>query len=883
MVVTHSFSIRKKNVFTKILEDKITLLQIVMDPPESPDALRMPIVEVMSFFAVQPSRDVVDAAKTLHRVTSQQGVELSRDIFSVQLEKQKKEREEPSHTALMVVVRVYQKFHLRHENLLPFFLREARKHLARRRSLVHSMLEGIGCKVTLVTGEKKIFGFYRRKERVPEGITVFKAVKGFHSKITEAFLRLDRVPSRQFQDYVAPDLPVVYRVGTRMDNPSLPVGFPRATSGTLLVCGSKNSEVVSVLQQLISSFSTTGFRSQIFVIDTYNEFNHIIQQLQARPPNTVHLQVFRLGVNLHINLCDVISPKSPSGKKQESKVRAAWKAHLISQILLNSIHTSEYLSSRYAIPLESQIRRTATKNHNFTLREVTLNIGGGGEEELEENPEGSDIMFSDMMTLEAITGILEQLQAFPEVNYASFAGHYSDNLIREGTITFFQFGAQPPLIRRATVAFLLHNLSQTMNDGCVVLTHAAEFLRRQTSNKYTQEYTKSIVLDAYNTLTAQNVVLLGTHRLHSLVKNIDTFDEIKNCLYLKMTNDEDRELVFTRHELDFERPFSKKSYNYRQQRFLGIVEGEGLLFREDAPQNVGFHCKLDSPYLLDLNPVFVPETKLRGSETLGLSPTRYEILMKILKLLVHQPCRKDEVLSLIEGRKQGEISLNQFQTLGLYETQLEGGVTYCVITKKGRNYYKWQHDRLNSLPVPLNFEEVKHSRQELDRLESFYDISDSHTDRKKTNEAVKHLVGRLLSYLRLLRATSIPWMRIAEYYDLEVITSLEWQDFRHLFDQAQSLVNNLVLEITHLHQQQSQDEVQQTLQASTIRANQIPRDLNDFLPEDNFTILQQLSRELGLDPYPKTGILDIYFAMQSQHRSLFEEMRMRKKRETTNS
>ena len=120
----------------------------------------------------------------------------------------------------------------------------------RRRSLVHSILEGTGCKVTLVTGEK-IIGVHLRKERVPEGITVLKGAKGFFSKITEVFLRLDRVPSRQIQDYVAPDLPVVHRVGSRMDNSTLPVGFPALTTGAILVCGSNNSEVVSVLQQHI--------------------------------------------------------------------------------------------------------------------------------------------------------------------------------------------------------------------------------------------------------------------------------------------------------------------------------------------------------------------------------------------------------------------------------------------------------------------------------------------------------------------------------------------------------------------------------------------------------------------------------------------------------
>ena len=144
-----------------------------------------------------------------------------------------------------------------------------------------------------------------------------------------------------------------------MDNPALAVGFPTLTKGTVLICGSNNIEIITAIQQLIGSISETGAMKRIFVIDTQNELNGLIKQLQGNPLRDLKTQVFQLGTNIHLNLCDVIIPRSPSGEMQETTASAAWKSHLISQILLSSLNTSEYLTARYAIPLESQIRKRA--------------------------------------------------------------------------------------------------------------------------------------------------------------------------------------------------------------------------------------------------------------------------------------------------------------------------------------------------------------------------------------------------------------------------------------------------------------------------------------------------------------------------------------------
>jgi len=871
-------SVRRMPLATKVLEDKSTLFIM-----QKPDYVKMdipwaPLAGLVSIFALQPRKDFMDAARSLSLVSDEEGVKVIREIFPARSTKSKYADADDSHTALLLLVEVSLKFWVNFERILPILVQKARKKFVKRRSTMHTILQAAGFKVTLITGEQ-ISQVYFHRKRVPEAVTVFKGQKGFHSKLIEPFLQLDRVPSRQFQDYASPDLPVTYQLGTRIKNPARPVGFPTLTTGTVLVCGSNKRETISVVQQLLNGIRTTGTTRQIFVIDTHNELNGIINYFQTHPPKDFPVQMFQLGTNIHLNLCDVIVPRSPSGEKQEIEAQAAWKSHLISQLLLSSLNTSEYLTARYAVPLESQIRKTAKKTHLFTLRDVSLSFGGGNESDVEENSEGN-MIYADMMAIEAIVGVLEQFRSFPEVNYPSFTGHYSNTLVRENTMTFFQFGAQPPLIHRATVGFLLHYLSQSMRKGCVVLTHTPEFLTEQAGYKRDRKIGSSSIMDACNAITSHNILIVSSHQLQELAMNMDTFDEIRNTVYLKMVNAQDRKLVMTRHELKIGQKTKSSAYKQQQQQSLGIIEGEGLLFREDAPQNVGFHFKLDQRLPVDLKPVTVLKTKQRGSETLGLTPMKYEILMKLLKLLIHQPCQTGEIIGILESTKQEELSLNQLKSLGLFTTETDRGATYWIITEKGREYYAKQYAFVNSMPAPLTIEEVGQAHQELKRLESFYDITSSPKERADTNSKVKTLIGRLVNFLRHIRVTSIPWMRIAEYHDLVMIDSLEWQGFRHLFDLAHTMVNNLLLEITQLQKQHSNKEIQQSLQASSITTQAEKKDLNDFLPDDNLMYLQQLSQELGLDPYPTIGIVDLYYALYNQGRSLFDELTKKRGKQT---
>lgn len=868
---------RVMDLHTRLLEDKTTLFIMQVIDKDTDEIPRSPLAELVSIFAIQPRLDIKNAAETLSYVTNQPGVTLIWQVFQTDKEK--------SDTGLMLLVRVSYIFRVPTERFLPAYLQKAQEIFSKRRSTTHTMLQGSGCLVKLIE-KKKLLEVHFHGKKHKEGTTIFEGHKGFVSKQIEPFLQLKGVPPRQIHDFPVHDLPVVHRVGTRLTIPTLSVGFPELKSGTVLVCGSANIEVISVHQQLIASMTSLGHPRQIFVIDTYGELNGLINHFQAHPPRNLNLQTFQLGTNIHLNLCDVISPLSASGKKGENKARAAWKAHLISQILLSSLHKSEYLTSRYSVPLEAQIKKTAETHSTFTFKNVKLDIGGTTEDEVQVNREGTDMMFADMMAIEALTGILDQFRSFPEVNYDAFAGHYSNTLTQRDTLTFFQFGAQTPLIQRATIAFLLHYLSQTIQNGYVVLTHAEEFLSKPKAYGYQQEINSSSLVKACKTIASNNVLLLGSQSLQAIASNQEIFDEIQNYIYLNMTNSQDREILITRHELNLGLGNGKnREYKHSArtlQQYLGIRKGEGLLFREDGAQNAPYHFILESTHPVDLKPVYVPETKQRGSETLGLTPAKYEVLMKLLKLLMYQPRRLDDVLSVVEVSKQSEISLDQYQSLGLYKTELEGGVTYWVISEKGQKYYRKQLEFVSALPTPLTSEEVQHASNELKRLETFYDISSSHDDRRETNTKVKTLVGRLLNYTCQLR-TSVPWVRVAEYHDLRMIDALEWQDFRHLFDLAHSMVNNLFLEIRQLQQQRSTEEIQQSLEVSSIPARPTHKDLDDFLPDENLIRLQEISQELGLEPYPKTGIFDIYYALHTQKRSLFDELKLKKDEEELKS
>ncbi|MFX1505746.1 MAG: hypothetical protein ACFFDC_06480 [Promethearchaeota archaeon] len=851
---------------SKVFEDKVTLFGRQVFNEKELDIPWAPLAELVSFFALQPRKDLKNAARTLSLINNQEGVRLAYEVFSAHSPKAKK-KENESHTALLLLAVVSVEFYIKSERFLPVLIQNAYKQFIHRRSTLHTMLEGTGCEVNLVTG-KEIKQVYFQGKRVAKGITIFKGHKGFHSDLVDQFLSLDRVPSRYIHQFAIPNLPVMHQLGMRVDNPTVPVGFPGLQTGNVLVCGSSNHDILSILQQLTASIAMTGSTSHIFVIDTYSELNGLIHHLQNHSPRGLPLQMFRLGTNIHLNLCDVILPIPPSGDKDNAKARAAWKSHLISQILLSSLHTSEYLTARYSVPLEAQIKKTAERHSSFTLKEVSLSIGGGSDDEVQVNTEGIDMMFADMMAIEALAGILEQFRSFPEVNYGAFTGHYSTTLVRDHTITFFQFGAQPPLIRRATIGFLLHYLSQTMRGGCVVLTHAAEFLSRKTTYQRLREIISSSTVEACNTIARHNVMIMGSQSLQALAMNMDTFEEIKNRVYLKLANAQDRELVLTSHEITF----TNRSPIHTQQQFIGIVEGEGLLFREDCPQNVAYHFKLDPSYPIDLTPIKLPESKQRGVDTLGLPPLRYELLMKLLKLLIYQPRQQVEIEGLFGDDKQGVLALDQFKALGVCGTTLQSGTTYWVITEVGREYYQKQLRHLDLLPIPLTPEDVSTIGEQLTRIENFFDSGASLKSRQAINSQVKNLVGGLLNYVRHLKGTTTPWARIAEFLDIYLINSYEWQDFRQLFDSAHALVQNLLLDLRQLRAEMSNEGLQQALQASAIWSSEEQTNLDDFLPDTTLVQLQQLSHNLGLPPYPETGILDLYFILHTQNRSLFDEL-----------
>ncbi|MFX0149373.1 MAG: hypothetical protein ACFFAJ_01195, partial [Candidatus Hodarchaeota archaeon] len=579
---------------TKLLEDDSTLIQLRMESPKSLDALRAPVAHLVSILAIQPSSDLVDAAKHLHRVVSHPGIQLVRQIFPVQRKTSEMSGRDKSFIGLLLLVRVTLKFHVRSDRMLPLVLTEARKKFVKRRSIAYSILEASGCKITLITGND-LLKVHLHNKKVGEGISVFKGRKGFHSKVVEPFLSLKRVPSRNFQEYPVPKLSVTHRVGTSLNTPTSPVGFPTLTKGMLLVSGSHNPEVITVLQQILGSLTESSSYRRIFVIDTYSELNGLIDSLQKKSLSNHNIQVFRLGTNFHLNLCDVVIPLLSNENRREVEARAAWKAYLISQIILYSLQTSEYLTSRYTVPLESQLKKTAEANHLFTLRDVKLNVGN----EAQENIEGSGMMFADMATIDALIGIIDHFQSFSEINYSAFTGHYANIMVREGVVTFFQFGSQPPMIRRATIGFLLQYLAQTMKDGCVVLTQAHKFLGHKPINYNQSERVSSFAVESCQSIAKRSLMILGSNNLQNLAINMDNFEEIQNCIYLRLANPQDREIILNHHELlldqesssDFT-PFSQ----YSKHKSLGIMEGEGLLFREDLPKHIGFHFKVESNF-----------------------------------------------------------------------------------------------------------------------------------------------------------------------------------------------------------------------------------------------------------------------------------------------
>ncbi len=852
----------------KVLEDKSTLLQI---QHSNKGVLHASTGALISFFAIQPVNDLENAARNLFRVTAQPGVQVIRNIFKALPKKsQGYMRNENSYAALSLLVRINYQFHIRSDQTLPIVLRHVRKEFVKRRSMTHTILLGMGFEIKLIEG-KKIIDLHIQGKKVKEGITVFSSNSGSNSKLIEGFLQLDRVPSRFYQDFIVPDLPVIHRIGSKVDDSSKAVGFPHITSGNILLCGTDNQELLSLLQTLTHSFTNSN-TDGIFIIDTHNEFNGLIRHYQDNPSSLQgkNLQLFQLGHNMYLNLCDVVIPLSKGGKKLDLSTIAAWKAYIISQILLGSLTTSFYLTSRFAIPLETQIQKIGnSSSDSFTLKNVKFSVSGITDED-NLNPEQEskvDDIYADMTAVEQLTGILEHFKAFPEVNYPGFTGHFSNTLAQTGTVTIFQFGSQSPLIKRAVVAFLLQFLSNTVNHQVVVFPHSDEFLGQKTSYNRPQEAVPASLIDSCNDLARKNVLILGSSSLRGLASKLDSFNEIKNQVYLRLANSEDRELIITQHQLSA----GKNKWDSHQK--IGIVEGEGLLFRIDTPSNIAYHFRLGkfNDIQVDLNPINTSMAKRRGSTTLGLTPKKFHILMKILKILYHGSIRTSEAITIIEAEIKGELVLTQYSSLDLYREITELGVSHWVMTSKGRDFYKKQLDVLIDLPRAILSQKIDTVPTRLENLEKFNDASDSDKEKLATNKKVKNLLGGLLNLVYTL-SDAIPWNRVANYNELDSIEGTEHPDFQNLFNSANSLANDLILDFIKIKDNLSDDVLKQKEISSSLVSSTASTSLDEFLPIDTLLSLKSISKELELEQYPKNGIISVHFTLHRIGKNLMAEL-----------
>ncbi|MHA2136707.1 MAG: hypothetical protein ACW98G_02365 [Candidatus Hodarchaeales archaeon] len=753
---------------------------------------------------------------------------------------------------------------------MPTIVRQVRNEFLKRRTLTYTILKAAGFEVTIVKG-KQIFDLHFHGKKTKKGITIFPSQTGSTSKLIDRFFSLERVPSRFIQDFPVPDLPVTHRIGHRIDNVSIPVGFPILSNGSVLVCGSDKNELITLFQNLILSFSNSKNKGT-FVIDTHNEFNGLIHRFQS--PSSIktgiNLQLFRLGTNMFINLCDVIIPSSPSGKIQESKAINTWKAHLVSNILLSSLSTSDYLTSRFAIPLEAQIRNAAGST-SFTLNDVVTTLGEVSDDVEQPSVGATDGIFADLMAIEHLNGILNQFKSFDEVNYPAFTGHLSNMLFRDDSITIFQFGAQPPMIKRAVVAFLLQFLSNVAYNGYIIFPHADEILSRKTSYGRGQTGIPTVLIDSCNSLARNNVLVLGSQSVQALATKVNSFEEIKNQIYLRLVNTADREIVITQHQLKV-REYTQSSFIERQ--IMGIREGEGFLFRGDTSQSTAYHFKMDSGKVpIDLTPIKVKETQLRGSKTLGLSPTKFKMLMKTLKILRNQTLYRDALHEELDIDSTQEKLLDGLKSYGLFKEVEIGSARQWDITVKGSDFYDLHLTMLENLPVAKNANTIEQTRWEIRNTERFFERTASVQKCREDNVKIKNMVGGVLHHL-YQRNNSIPWERYAQYTDLLAIDGIEGKDFRQLFSLADELCSELMVDIRNIKNAPKNAKLDSPPILPSV-SDVTASNLDGFLPNERYVALQSITKALELKTYPDIGVLDIHLCLLKQGKRLQEELESR--------
>jgi hypothetical protein len=483
----------------------------------------------------------------------------------------------------------------------------------------------------------------------------------------------------------------------------------------------------------------------------------------------------------------------------------------------------------------------------------------GGDPEKEGELENKADVNTDILAVEHITGILNHFKAFPEVNYSAFKGHFRNFLYQPGSITVFQFSNQPPMIRKAVVTFLIQLLSQKLNRGSILLTHADDYLGQVNLNYRSQELQPKILINSLDYLTRKNLVILAAKGLKLVSRQLQWFNDIRNQVFLRMSMFEDRKSLVNLNQLKID------------PQYLGLANNEGLLIREDSPTNFVYHFQLakEKDIPVDLNELEVDQVKARGSITLGLSSKEYHTLMKLLKMLLTGPILKSDAKDLLRTMNQGEFTLKQLFSLRFFVEELDAGDLNYIITSDGRDFYNRQLNKINELPQACTEAELNSLSSELKNIEDFFDFSSNRRDREKINRKVKKLLGKLVNTAILLNPET-PWNRIAELTNINIIVGLEWQDFRYLFNSADTLAKNLLVDIRRLRKKMLKEEFEYLL--SGVGRNSSKSTSSDGFQSEYYPKLLDISQQLHLPPYPTVGVLDIHFELKKQGKSLLTEL-----------
>lgn len=494
----------------------------------------------------------------------------------------------------------------------------------------------------------------------------------YDMEFIQAIAELDRVPSRTIPLLPSSNNPVNIPLGTSFISPQKTVGL--AVMPKLVIhAGSDRKLLTGSIQHLIKSLIRA--EKKIIILDFGNELGGLQEGLNQENmfPS---FSTLLLGQNYRVNLCDI---EIPDDLKDEQS-RRLFQSTTISYMLALAEENEFLISHLHHLKHKLVEAIIQISNEKYSLVDIS-------QSEVFHDPTSE----LDHTITNHLADELKFYSIIPELNYASHSTEDDNQIWTTTGIRLFQFPTQSYVVKRAIFAFLFQKIALRCDrNTAVIVTNASEIFQEEPRNSPRGIY-EAALGQYYTRIVQSSCLILSTYStsLHSSIqKDIDT------GIYYKFLNAKDREWLSLKYTLErnIENP----------DEFLKNTDGEGLLFREDAPHSFDYFI----PYVL--GPIRgmarLENSHTSSSPQKNLSKEHIAMLLNLLQLIREIPYETREIVHVLknQGFKKVESNINQLRSFKYFLISENGEKKFLTISKEGITYFDKFKNQIDQLPLPMD-------------------------------------------------------------------------------------------------------------------------------------------------------------------------------------